>query len=323
MPFCITEVQESLTLFSDRNRFFQMAVRKPRGPGKRSAPVERNRRARGKADEEELLRNLALLEAKGTLAANEDEMMGDVDMSLHDSEDVPAAVEKPVSFELPHPRFNAQLAVQNDMLYIYGGTFERGDREFTFDEMFAIDLGKLDGVREIFRREVEDWQGSDDEESEDDEDGDEDDDDMSVDEDPSDHVESQQQVSSKPDEPATDAVDAQASTLAADDIEVEDDEEPADGRPVPRPFESLRQFFVRTLQQWQDIVFEELKYKQGPANKTSKELRGTAFDKAEAKWWDCREEIQAIEDEHEEAGIGEVVDLADRSTAETGSGRRR
>jgi hypothetical protein len=65
--------------------------------------------------------------------------------------------EMPVRMEFPHPRFNALLAVQDDVLYIYGGTFEKGDREFTFDDMYAIDLGKMDGCKEVFSRPVEDW----------------------------------------------------------------------------------------------------------------------------------------------------------------------
>jgi hypothetical protein len=63
----------------------------------------------------------------------------------------------PVNMEPPHVRFNAQLAVQDDVLYIYGGTFEKGDREFTFDDLYAIDLDKLNGCKEIFNRPVEDW----------------------------------------------------------------------------------------------------------------------------------------------------------------------
>jgi hypothetical protein len=82
---------------------------------------------------------------------------------------------KEILMEFPHPRFNAQLTVQDDILYIYGGTFEKGDIEFTFDEMYAIDLGKLDGVKQIFRREVENWLGSDDEEDSEDDGEDEDD----------------------------------------------------------------------------------------------------------------------------------------------------
>ena len=71
-------------------------------------------------------------------------------------DDKPAR-EMPVTIEPPHVRFNAQLAIQDDVLYIYGGTFEKGDREFTFDDLYAIDLGKLDGCKEIFSRPVEDW----------------------------------------------------------------------------------------------------------------------------------------------------------------------
>ncbi len=41
---------------------------------------------------------------------------------------------------------------------------------------------------------------------------------------------------------------------------------------------------------------------------------------SEEKWWDCREEITALEDEQEAAGIGEVVSLADRGDAGTGGG---
>lgn len=48
-----------------------------------------------------------------------------------------------------------------------------------------------------------------------------------------------------------------------------------------------------------------------------------AFKDAEEKFWDCREEIRALEDEQEAAGIGEVVSLADKKTAESGAGRRR
>src|SRR5690606_14525557 len=70
--------------------------------------------------------------------------------------DVPVK-EMPVSLEPPHPRFNASLAVQNDVLYIYGGTFEKDDREFTFNDLYAINLEKLDGCKRIFSIENEDW----------------------------------------------------------------------------------------------------------------------------------------------------------------------
>jgi hypothetical protein len=63
---------------------------------------------------------------------------------------------------------------------------------------------------------------------------------------------------------------------------------------------------------------------------TIKELKAKAFELCDEKWWDCREEITALEDEQEAAGIGEVVSLADRGTGAAsgaagakGGGRRR
>jgi hypothetical protein len=138
-------------------------LRKPRATQRKPQGNERGgRRGRGQANEDELLRNLAALKTGKSL--------DDVDdMDIDTVKDSPVETELPakeVLMEFPHPRFNAQLAVQDDALFIYGGTFEKGDREYTFDEMYAIDLGKLDGVKQIFRREPENWLGSDDEESE-------------------------------------------------------------------------------------------------------------------------------------------------------------
>lgn len=62
-----------------------------------------------------------------------------------------------------------------------------------------------------------------------------------------------------------------------------------------------------------------------PEGLTVKEIKTKAFELSEEKWWDSREEITALEDAQEEAGIGEVVSLAERG--ESGhagaAGRRR
>lgn len=154
----------------ERNRFFPLALRKPRaqkkGGGGGGGGDERvGRRGRAQAKEEELLRQLAALETGKSIEEAEDIVLeedgdkkkkrnGDDD---EDEDDRPVR-EMPVSMEMPHPRFNAQLAVQDDVLYIYGGTFEKGDREFTFDDMYAVDLGKMDGCKEVFSRvQTEDW----------------------------------------------------------------------------------------------------------------------------------------------------------------------
>ncbi|KAF2501772.1 galactose oxidase, partial [Lophium mytilinum] len=285
----------------ERNRFFPLTLRRPRLAKKVAVNERGGRRGRGKADEEELLRNLAALEATGKLDGGE----GSVVVTKPEEDEEEQKEEKPKIFEMPHPRFNAQLTVQDDVLYIFGGTFEKGDREYTFDEVWAIDLGKLDGVKEIYKREIEDWQGSEDEDSEDDEDdeGSEDEDDnsetastaaTSVSQGPS----AAERVVPEPEEEAGSAEETSALT---------------DTLPHPRPFESLRDFYARTSNQWQEIVIDELSRITGGQGKSVKELKTTAFVHAEEKWWDCREEIRALEDEQEQAGIGEVVSIADKA----------
>ena len=294
----------------DRNRFFPMTLRRPKSGAKRTAPVRSKNR--GKADEEELLRNLAALETKGSIADAGDLEMQNAEVPEDEQE---TRKEVPVKFELPHPRFNAQLTLQEDTLYIFGGTFEKKDVEITFSDLYSIDLLKLDGVRELHFAEPPNWnavtQDSDDEEDEDEdedmdsaeEDEDDEADDMSVD---------------APSTPATDL--SRATTLQVDEVEVEKTAQ-QDSRPFPRPFESLRDFFARTSEDWQKILVSS-KGIAITSEQSVKELRKSAFSEAEVRWWDSREEVMALEDEQEAAGISEVVNIADRG-AEGGAGRRR
>ncbi len=319
----------------ERNRYFQLTLRRPRGQMKKQPANDRGggKRGRGKADEEELLRNLAALETKGSI--NDADQM-DVDQG--EEEKAPIKPIKELTLEMPHPRFNGQLAVQEDVLYIFGGTFEKGDREYTFDEMWAIDLNKLDGVREIFKRDLENWEGSEDEDSEpDDEDDLSDDDEEESDEDTlmegtaSQDIPPETARTAKPNkkQAKSDGADFEISSDHTATAESNPAPETAptsssldDSLPHPRPFENLRDFSNRTSNQWQEIVLSDLQKDLANSNKSVKELRKTAFEMAESKWWDCREEIRALEDEQEEAGIGEVVSIADRG-GEAGTGARR
>jgi len=297
----------------DRNRFFQLSLRRPKAPSKKQAAAQSRAKDRGKADEEELLRNLAALEATGSIAQAKDDNNMDIDEEPNQQvEKAPATLR----MELPHPRFNSLLTVQDDTLFIFGGTFERKDQEYTFNDLLAIDLGKLDGVKEIFSGEPANWN----EIIEEDEDSDEEDDGF------------EDESGSEEDE---DAMSVDVASTAPTEItpqltkEEEMETEPEvpqeqDSKPFPRPFESLRNFFVRTTNDWQDFLIESLKEKSmgGASSKSVKELRKEAFDLAEEKWWDCREEIRALEDAQEEAGIGEVVSLGDRGAEGPGRARR-
>jgi Domain of unknown function (DUF4110)/Galactose oxidase, central domain len=294
---------------SDRNRFFPLTLRRSKATSRRQ-PAARVRN-RGKADEEELLRNLAALETKGSIGATED-----IEMELDQPSDdeVCARKEATVRFELPHRRFNAQLTVQDDNLFIFGGTFERGDQEFTFNDMYSIDLVKLDGVQELYFREPENWSTK----MEDEQDSEDEDESGSSEEDEDDAM-SIDAASTAPIDYSLPSHDAGMAAEVEKESSAKDDP-----RPFPRPFENLRDFFARTSGEWQTLVMIDTKARgSNVANESSvKELRKKAFEQAEERWWDCREEIRALEDEQEEAGIGEVISITDRG-AEGGGGRRR
>ncbi|KAK8145915.1 hypothetical protein G3M48_003830 [Beauveria asiatica] len=272
----------------ERNRFMPLVLRKPRHQKARPAEQRVNRRGRGQANEEELLRQLAALETGASL-----EDVDGIELEKENAEEPEEQApvkEMPVTMEPPHVRFNAQLTVQNDVLYIYGGTFEKADREFTFDDLYAIDLVKLDGCKEIFTRPVEDWVESEDEDDEDDEYDDEEDEEDEDGEDEDEEPQQQLHTPSKRGKKKEDDAASETTTAPSEDTEEDDAETSAtsvdDGLPHPRP---------------ETMAVKEIKTK--------------AFELSEEKWWDCREEITALEEEQEAAGIQEVVSLAERGDA--------
>jgi N-acetylneuraminic acid mutarotase len=295
----------------ERNRYMPLALRRPKTNANKKAAQQANvsRRARGKADEEELLANLKALEAKvGAGSLDSDDELPKKEEP--DEEEIERP-EKPRIYEFPHPRFNAALTVQGDNLYIYGGTFEKGDREFTFDELWSVNLNHLDGVMEIFKRDLEDWQGSDDEADSDDED----------DEDDSEDDGSEDEEGTEASTAPTSVTDSPAPAPVPDEGPEDEISALTDTLPHPRPFESLREFYARTSEAWQNVIIDDLAFKGKTGEKSPKEIKKMAFERSEEKWWDCREEIRALEDEQEAAGIGEVVSLADKEGG--GAGRRR
>lgn len=308
----------------ERNRYMPLTLRRPKTNANKKAAQQANinRRDRGKAAEEELLANLKALEMKAGVIDSDDEAEPNKGEEEEKEEEETQRPEKPRIYEFPHPRFNAALTVQGDTLYIYGGTFEKGDREFTFDELWSINLNHLDGVTEIFRRDLEDWQGSDDEADSDDED--EDDEAYSDDEDDGEEDADAKSVSTAPTSTTDSPLSHPVKETPDDDLgTTEEISALTDTLPHPRPFETLRDFYARTSEPWQNLTIEELGRSGKVGEKSPKEIKKLAFEMAEEKWWDCREEIRALEDEQEAAGIGEVVSLADKEGGGAGAGRRR
>ena len=296
-----------------RNRFYQLTLRRPRAAiKKQTEDLQKKHRSRVEASEVELLRNLAALEQTTSVS----EVEG-VDMERSEDEEKALKVQKIILNCMPHRRYNAHLAVQRDVLYIFGGTFEHGDREYTLDEMHAIDLGKLDGVEEIYKREPENWQGEDEASDSD-----------SEEESESEDEEMQGDVPAGVLLPNDEDFVKPVIAVEPEQLKMEDEEEQAgsasiDNRPFPRPFENLKDYFFRTSTTWQNLVLEKLRRASEVGNTSVKETRKLAFELAEEKWWDSREEISAEEERQEEAGIGEVVSLADRSKEAGSIGRRR
>jgi hypothetical protein len=205
--------------------------------------------------------------------------------------------------------------------------------------MYAIDLGKLDGVKQIFHREPDNWLGSDDEDSEEEDGSDEDDEGEDEDEEDEEgdvkmsdekplHSESTRKSKRKDTVVAPGDEASEMASMPSTFDDTPDDAtsttSPDDSFPHPRPFESRRDFFQRTGNEWQEALMGSLRWKGiQPETLSVKEIKTRAFEMSEEKWWDCREEITALEDEQEAAGIGEVVTLADKAEASGGVGRRR
>lgn len=88
----------------------------------------------------------------------------------------------------PSPRMNSGIVVCKGSLYIYGGLYESGSRQYTLSDFYSIDLHKLDHWKTMIANSLtgSEWLGSDSEEgSSDDDDDDEDDSDDDDDEDDS------------------------------------------------------------------------------------------------------------------------------------------
>uniref|UniRef100_A0A182JPG9 Kelch domain-containing protein 4 n=1 Tax=Anopheles christyi TaxID=43041 RepID=A0A182JPG9_9DIPT len=91
----------------------------------------------------------------------------------------------------PSPRMNAALVVCKGQLYVYGGLYESGSRQFTLSDLYSLDLHKLDVWKTLIGNSLNtsEWLGSDSEgdssDDDDDENEDDDDDDDSDDDDSS------------------------------------------------------------------------------------------------------------------------------------------
>ncbi|EMG46134.1 KEL3 Kelch repeat-containing protein 3 [Candida maltosa Xu316] len=222
-----------------------------------------------------------------------------------DDEPEKEAVEYPIMNQFPHPRFNATTCVVDDVLYLFGGIYERGDQEFNLDSFYAIDLGRLDGVK-VFWEDLSELDKSEvNSEDEDDEDDDDEDDDEDGDENENGEANGDD-----------DEIDGEAEEDDEDDEESIEEEfpDPRPWLPHPKPFESLRAFYIRSGAQFLEWAISSNRDARG------KDLKRAAFDMCEDRFWERREVVAVAEDDLEElGGVGEVVE---KDTSKPGNKRR-
>lgn len=202
-----------------------------------------------------------------------------------EQEAIPEAI-KPIG------RINASMAVGKDMLYLYGGMMEVKDREITLDDLYSLNLSKLDEWKCIIPASESEWlEMSDDEDDDEDEDDEDDsaDDAMQTDED---EEESDEEAEKN------EAVSGAVSLLKGERKKLRRKEKRArieqirvilglsDSQRTPTPGESLRDFYKRTNMYWQMAAYEHTQH-------TGKELRKDGFDLAETRF----KELKPILDE--------------------------
>lgn len=275
---------------AETNRWTSLRIR----AGRRKPELPHAKQSASRANNGELEQNLSQVLQRLNIDLNEMVATGDNDDDdeIEGEEEQASANQYSVMNSLPHPRFNATVCVSGDTLFVYCGTWEDGDREFSFDSFYSVDLGKLDGVK-VFWEDLGLTEKDDDEMSDEDED---DEDDSEIDDD-----------TEMLDEPPVEAEDFEADEEAEDEDESAKDPRP--WLPHPKPFETVRTFYITHVN-----TFVEWALKQEP-DARGKALRTNAFELCRSRWWERRESVQGVEDQLED--MGGVEDVVERSTART------
>ncbi|KAG5049956.1 hypothetical protein JHK85_011059 [Glycine max] len=194
----------------------------------------------------------------------------------------------------PCGRINACMAVGRDTLYIYGGMMEIKDQEITLDDLYSLNLSKLDEWKCIIPASESEWvEASDDDEENEDDDEDESDGDSLTDEDEDDEEEEEEEAQNASVQvgDAVALIKGVGKNLRRKERRVRIEQIRAslglsDSQRTPSPGESLKDFYRRTNMYWQMAAHEHTQH-------TGKELRKDGFDLAEARY----RELKPILDE--------------------------
>lgn len=214
---------------------------------------------------------------------------------------------------VPLERYNVMLAVQRNILYVYGGIFEAGNREYTLDDFYTLDLSKLDRFTCLKDCPIDalEWDESDSEDDSDSnsdsgsdtesesesegEEGDEIPEGYEFDEANSDDDEARRAKMSAAEKEALRAK-AQAFMGVSSDAARTEQEVMS----TPQPGENLRSFYERSKQHWASRALIESEGKL-----RGKEMRKRGFALADQQYQDYKPILEEIERIRAEAGLDE------------------
>ncbi|KAK0465820.1 galactose oxidase [Armillaria novae-zelandiae] len=211
---------------------------------------------------------------------------------------------------IPLPRYNAMLAVLRNTLYLYGGIFERGSREYTLDDFYSLQLDKMDryvclkesGVV-ITEGDDESSSGSDDDDDEDDNEDEEveetiigEDETATLDEEP-DEIATLKKIEAVPVTNAEkDALRAQATTFMG--VARDNTRSAEDVISTPLPGETLAMFYSRSREYWTQKA-------HAASDNRGKQLRRDGFGLAKERYAEYKPILQEVEKILAEAGLDE------------------
>ncbi|KAK0231789.1 galactose oxidase [Armillaria nabsnona] len=212
---------------------------------------------------------------------------------------------------IPLPRYNAMLAVLRNTLYLYGGIFERGSREYTLDDFYSLQLDKMDryvclkesGVV-IAEGDDESSSGSYDDDVDDDDDDDEEAEETVIGEDETaafdeerDEIAMLKKIEEIPETDAEkDALRAQATTFMG--VARDNTRSAEDVISTPLPGETLAMFYSRSREYWAQKA-------HATSDSRGKQLRRDGFVLAEERYAEYKPILKEVEKILAEAGLDE------------------
>ncbi|KAJ3260343.1 hypothetical protein HK103_000978 [Boothiomyces macroporosus] len=235
---------------------------------------------------------------------------------VHDSDDSDADISEQVEqIEISKPlwpgeRFNTMLVVVKNQLYMYGGILENKNKEITLNDLWTINLERMDEWVEIIKDDVAhlEWYGVDSDMEEDDEDEEEDDEEEEEEE------ESDMEI------------DEKDKVIVQDIDEDSDEDKPPQMTPEqlkaqmendPLPGEPLNDYYSRTNIYWQERVLEI-------TGRTGKALRKNAFEYAYKRYQELLPQNKILEEQmREQEALLEAEQAKQKEKGETGVARHR